>query len=76
MPNEHRNPSQEERDERVALPLDPEMALRALLKVKLDDGQPMMRRTTSDNLVTPPCQDVVSKYLCRWVFAQLVTTIT
>jgi hypothetical protein len=37
MPNEHRNPTQAERDERVALPLDPEEALRALLKVKPDD---------------------------------------
>jgi hypothetical protein len=37
MPNEHRNPTAEERDERVKLPLDPETALRALLKVKPDD---------------------------------------
>lgn len=37
MANEHRNPTAEERDERVVLPLDPELALRALLKVKPDD---------------------------------------
>lgn len=33
MPNEHRNPSQAERDERIALPLDPEVALSGLLAV-------------------------------------------
>lgn len=37
MPNEHRNPTQDERDERVVLPLDPELALRALLKVRPDE---------------------------------------
>jgi hypothetical protein len=37
VPNEHRNPSQEERDERIVLPLDPEEALKALLKVKPED---------------------------------------
>lgn len=41
MPNEHRNPSQAERDERITLdPLDAETALRALLKVKPDDVSP------------------------------------
>jgi hypothetical protein len=34
MPNEHRNPTQTERDERITLPLDAETALRALLRVK------------------------------------------
>lgn len=33
MPNKHRNPTAQERDERVSLPLDAETALRALLKV-------------------------------------------
>ena len=33
MPNEHRNPTQAERDERVVMPLDPEVALKALLAV-------------------------------------------
>lgn len=38
MPNEHRNPTAEERDERIVLPLDPEEALRALLAVDPDDN--------------------------------------
>ena len=37
MPNKHRNPSKAERDERIVLPLYPETALAALLKVKPDD---------------------------------------
>lgn len=37
MPNEHRNPTAEQRDERISLPLDPETALRALLAVDPDD---------------------------------------
>ncbi len=36
VPNQHRNPTPEERDERVALPLDPEDAIRALLAVDPD----------------------------------------
>lgn len=37
MPNENRNPTQAERDERITLPLDPETALRGLLAVSPDD---------------------------------------
>lgn len=49
MPNEHRNPSQEERDERVVLPLDAETALRALLKVNPDDDAAADEPDDSDN---------------------------
>jgi hypothetical protein len=37
MPNENRNPTPEERDERVKLDIDPETALRGLLRVDPDD---------------------------------------
>ena len=37
MPNKHRNPTQAERDECVVLPLDPKVALKALLAVDPDD---------------------------------------
>lgn len=39
LPNQHRNPTPDERDERIALPLDPEVALRALLQVKPDSDE-------------------------------------
>lgn len=47
MPNQHRNPSAEERDERVTLPIDPEAALRALLQVDLDD-EPEQEESADD----------------------------
>jgi hypothetical protein len=37
MPNEHRNPTSDERDQRVKIDLDPDVALEAMLFVDLDD---------------------------------------
>jgi hypothetical protein len=37
MPNQHRNPTAAERDERVKIDLDPDVALEALLFVDLND---------------------------------------
>ncbi len=44
-----RRPSTEDRDERVALPLDPELALRALLRVDPDAPPAVPNGSQDDN---------------------------
>jgi hypothetical protein len=48
-----RHPTPEERDEKVALPLDPETALRALLQVKPEED--------ADGTATSPEADATSQ---------------